>query len=461
MLPYADSSHVSMVRYEHFVRRTRHVMQHVFSALGEAEHADHGVLDEFAKPANLSWYVPEGGPPQRRKPSDELDDDGNHLKLRNWLLNQPVYNGAKRWLQASNISASCWMSLCTDKALGFGAMMARLRYAADPSDPCAWATSQAIAKARRADTAAASASGNNGGASSKYDGEDDDDDDDDDDASDELFSKEDDKAVATMATLEVTSPTTAWNRLQSAFPNPETPKFAAMSPPFVLDGGGKGLILRTLGLDANSNRNNNKQPIIIIECGIYLGGSLRIWLESSNRVRVVGVDRRNGPEDYDYRFGMPQFAAWSKYTAQCKADWRNTVHSNLHEHTERYALVPAGSPGGLRLVYDQLGSVTPDIVYVDTDKRFSEIHAALALWPAEHVTGYDWNWGRTGTHEFSPTAHVVCDIAAKYGMRVTAERSTFIIQNPLSPLYDGDDAGVDVCVAVNAEPESHVWKNHK
>lgn len=86
-LPYINHPNVMLVKYENLVAKTKTTLKRIFDFLAE-EYTDK-VLDNQQHPKY--WYHSE-----ITKPSEILTHEDHH-KLRNWQINQPIFDGRGRW----------------------------------------------------------------------------------------------------------------------------------------------------------------------------------------------------------------------------------------------------------------------------------------------------------------------------------------------------------------------------
>lgn len=86
-LPFWDHPQVKVVRYEDFVKDTAGTVTDIFSFLNVDASAD--VLGYHQKEAR--WYS------ERIEKPESLTNNEDHKGLRNWQINQPVFDGRAKW----------------------------------------------------------------------------------------------------------------------------------------------------------------------------------------------------------------------------------------------------------------------------------------------------------------------------------------------------------------------------
>lgn len=180
----------------------------------------------------------------------------------------------------------------------------------------------------------------------------------------------------------------AWSALRERFPWPaEKPAVAAVA--WSMDYGGRGLITDVLA---------GRRLRVVLEIGVFLGGSVRQWLDASDEVVVVAVDpwpdmKRNHPHGsfverhpLGRRYGDQLFAPEGLF---------NTFIASLWD--QRLRIVPVRGSGLDILPELHALGLRPDLVYVDADKKGNELSLCAELFPAALIGGDDWTWqdGRT------------------------------------------------------------------
>ncbi len=86
-LPYWNDSRVIVIKYENLITQTERSLQNIFNFLGE-NYTEH-VMNYYQTPK--LWYSSEVTKP---KTINSIQD---HHNLRNWQINQPLYDGRGRW----------------------------------------------------------------------------------------------------------------------------------------------------------------------------------------------------------------------------------------------------------------------------------------------------------------------------------------------------------------------------
>lgn len=213
---------------------------------------------------------------------------------------------------------------------------------------------------------------------------------------------------------------------------------------------------------------------VLVEAGVFLGGSLERWLVGLPTVHVIGVDlfdnvtswvdrlTRSDVRVAHYRSILPQL--------QVAHGSLLTVQSNLWRFRERAALVRGSSPQAL-LELARLG-VRPDVVFLDNDKSMDDLWVAHALWPHATLAGDDW--GHQWTYEqLSPVsrrpdvkkkrynvtvdaAANVCAFASKMGFWVSARSLTWVAHK--LPLPTGT---IDACTQPPPSPVRGVMRKKR
>jgi hypothetical protein len=185
----------------------------------------------------------------------------------------------------------------------------------------------------------------------------------------------------TLSDSHILTPPALWLQLQERYPWPgERPDVKPID--WSVDYGGRDLITNLIA---------RRKLRMVLELGVFLGGSARQWLMASPDVLVVAVDP--WPEitsaTHQFYFNHPIGRRhWDQLTAP-HGGYR-TFLSSLWNLRQRIVPVRAGSMTVLPELH-ALG-LRPDLVYLDTDKTGQEISLCEALFPEALISGDDWYW---------------------------------------------------------------------
>lgn len=137
---------------------------------------------------------------------------------------------------------------------------------------------------------------------------------------------------------------------------------------------------------------------VVLEIGVFLGGSVRQWLEASDELVVVAVDpwpnldplRRH--ESYVARHSSGRRHAHQLFAPD---GLYNTFLASLWDQRER--IVPVRGLGVDVLPALRTTGLRPDLIYLDADKSGVELPLCATLFPDALIGGDDWIWqdGRT------------------------------------------------------------------
>ena len=162
---------------------------------------------------------------------------------------------------------------------------------------------------------------------------------------------------------------------------------------------------------------------IVLEIGSFLGGSVRNWLDASKDVVVVAVDP--WPDSWDVTSIARQLGKSDELIAQLSATngMYHTFLANLWDQQDRVIPVREYSPA---ILYElQNIGLTPDLIYLDSDKTGSEIELCHQLFPGALMTGDDWGWNdETGEYPIRKPVTEFCQIHDRH-LRV--ENATWVI----------------------------------
>ena len=166
------------------------------------------------------------------------------------------------------------------------------------------------------------------------------------------------------------------------------------SQPICLDGGGKELV------DSEILKIEN---LIILEVGVFFGGSAERWLSLSSRIQMIGIDLfGEGWEKIIQRY-QDEDLPWMRKVLS-KVDDVETLKESLRVHGASSCCIANLSRFGNRFKvvksdFEKLASklrmlCTPDIVYLDADKSYELLNTAYQYFPNAVLCGDDWTWGK-------------------------------------------------------------------
>ena len=196
------------------------------------------------------------------------------------------------------------------------------------------------------------------------------------------------------------------------------------------------------------------QRPVLLELGVFLGGSMHRWLNGSIDARIVGVDPFFNVTDYvakwvgndgryqSYRSAIAQLAApHGSFDTAVAANWPDR---------ERACLIQGFSPAILPRLRTE--GLRPDVVFIDNDKSMHDLWIAHALWPEAVLAGDDW--GHRSHHVLqapvrtaklarvfrstNDAAYNVCAFARKMGFCVEAKSVTWLLHRGARPAEQPD-----------------------
>ena len=198
-----------------------------------------------------------------------------------------------------------------------------------------------------------------------------------------------------------------------------------------LDGGGREIIASLINATSYANK-----PVLLVEIGIFMGGSALKWLERKN-LFYYGVDVASFGAD-DWRAGYINTEIWLKgwfeeninvsrlYLANlAKLDgYKSTLEATLWQYRKRSILNLRGCPNALLPLLDcstkYSDSNFQTFFYLDSDKEYYEMYLIYLLWPNAFITGDDWTFG-DGTVRVK-----LCDLANRLGLVLFEKQATWI-----------------------------------
>lgn len=172
----------------------------------------------------------------------------------------------------------------------------------------------------------------------------------------------------------------SFQQLRDKFPWPEKrPDVAPVD--WSIDAGGRRLVT-----DVIRRRN----VTLVLEIGVFLGGSTKNWLRASPDVSVIAVDHWPGTWEADYARRCGKSQEVITQLGQKDGSYHSFL-SSLWESRDRVIPVRGESPDVLEAIH-QTG-VSPELIYLDADKSGRELEVCHRLFPQATISGDDWWWG--------------------------------------------------------------------
>lgn len=172
---------------------------------------------------------------------------------------------------------------------------------------------------------------------------------------------------------------------------------------------------------------------LLLEFGVFLGASSRYWLDTHPELTVVGVDpwgddlvaqceRYVGRETLNKLF--PDLEDQKAFITDVRQHGVRTLAlANLQDYRDRFIPIIGTTPETIPAL--KAGTVEPDIIFIDADKKPEDLDVAHIFWPDAILTGDDWHWGRTKGY---PMRQIVNDFAARHDMTVEADHATWVLK---------------------------------
>lgn len=175
----------------------------------------------------------------------------------------------------------------------------------------------------------------------------------------------------------------AWSTLQERFPWPAK-KPAAEPVAWSMDYGGRDLITDVIA---------SRRLRVVLEIGVFLGGSVRQWLDACDDVVVVAVDPwRDLKRTTTHKTLVEKHQLGRRYGDQLFAPegLYDTFVASLWD--QRLRVVPIRGTGIEVLPIIHAAGLRPDLIYLDADKKGKELPQCAELFPGALIGGDDWIW---------------------------------------------------------------------
>ncbi len=185
------------------------------------------------------------------------------------------------------------------------------------------------------------------------------------------------------------------------------------------DAGGKHLVIEQIKRNAVE---------VVIEIGVMLGASAKVWLETSPNVVVIAVDPWLGG------VGLEATRRESAHRWQIEQLTRQpdglyeTFLANMWEYRERLIPIRGMAPEALYGIA-QTG-LRPDLIYLDADKSGRELDVCHTLFPNAILTGDDWFWGTDrlwNPDDGYPIRKPVKEFCRRHQRHLLVDKSTWVI----------------------------------
>jgi len=219
---------------------------------------------------------------------------------------------------------------------------------------------------------------------------------------------------------------TSFKNLLDENPWPETKGVTPWD--FTLGGGGRHLIDSII---------KNSRPKYMLEIGCFLGASAKRWLSLDPDLKLVGVDTwsdwlKEQCKKYVGRPGLtrafPDIEVQKKFAADVERQGAfSTCMANLCGFEGQFVPYRRLAPQALYELKEK--GFTPELIYIDADKKSETLDVCHALWPEARITGDDWHWNRT---KGFPMRKIVGDFAQKNGFKITAEHATWTLHRQIN-----------------------------
>ena len=187
-----------------------------------------------------------------------------------------------------------------------------------------------------------------------------------------------------------------------------------------LDAGGKQLVVEQI---------RKRRLSVILEIGVFLGGSARQWLEISDDIHVIAVDPWKGGEWIGRFAEFHHQPSWARdQLTRDEEGFYETFLLNLWPYRDRVTPVRGMSLEVLESIHR--AGVRPDLVYLDGDKTGHEIEVCHRLFPQAVLTGDDWFCGIDQfwqPDEGYPIRKSVREFCRNHHHQLLVDKSTWVI----------------------------------
>lgn len=207
---------------------------------------------------------------------------------------------------------------------------------------------------------------------------------------------------------------------QYPFPN-DKPDFK----PFYwsLDGGGREII---------KNIIKNQNISLMLEIGMFFGGSALQWLKASSDLIVIGVDPFPNFTNYlirtyeRYKNNIRLYDhSYQSLLEQLKKENSTylSIVANLWNYQDRFIAIKNKSPA---ILYElKKLDIIPELIYIDTDHQLAELQIIKNLFPNSIITGNGWTWSKDSNF---PVQEKVVSFAKKENYQLYTSKGSWVLE---------------------------------
>lgn len=190
-----------------------------------------------------------------------------------------------------------------------------------------------------------------------------------------------------------------------------------------LDGGGRDII---------KNIIKTQNISLMLEIGVFFGGSALQWLQSSNNLILIGIDPFPNFTNYfirsyeRYKSNIKMYDhSYQSLLEQLRSKNGTylSVITNLWQYRDRFIPIKNKSPG---ILYEfKKLDIVPELIYIDTDHQLTELETIKTLFPNTIITGNGWTWSKDGSF---PVQEKVEDFAQQYDYQIYTSKGSWILK---------------------------------
>lgn len=208
----------------------------------------------------------------------------------------------------------------------------------------------------------------------------------------------------------------------------ERPNFEPFE--WCLGGRGKELIKKVI-------RQENIS--IMLEIGVFLFGSAKEWLDTSDDLLLIGIDPFPNMANYYARkaelyqdrinFGNLDRGALLAQLQRKDGTYLSAL-SNGWSYRDRFIPIRGTSPEKLYELYE-IG-LEPELIYIDSNNKLEELDICQELFPNSIISGYNWLWRSQGVY---PLQQPLREFASCHGYKIVTSQSTWMLEKATTPVY--------------------------
>ncbi|GAB4530119.1 MAG: hypothetical protein Tsb0014_12560 [Pleurocapsa sp.] len=185
---------------------------------------------------------------------------------------------------------------------------------------------------------------------------------------------------------------------------------------------------------------------LMLEIGVFFGGSAKEWLKTSPDLKLIGIDPFPSMANYFAKkadlyhdrinYGNLDRESLLQQLQREDATYLSAL-SNIWQYKERFIPIRGTAPERLYDLYE-IG-ITPELIYIDSNCKLEELDTCYELFPDSIISGYNWTWRSHGKY---PLQQPLEEFASHHGYEIVTSQSTWLLQKPQPQFFTVSDSSI-------------------